>query len=80
MKCVYLLQSLSDPTERYVGLTDDLERRLIEHNTGKSSHTSKHGPWKVVVAVYFDDNGKAEAFERYLKEGSGHAFASRHFW
>jgi hypothetical protein len=33
-----------------------------------------------VVAIYFEDGRKAEAFERYLKQGSGHAFAKRHLW
>jgi hypothetical protein len=33
-----------------------------------------------VVVIRFDDDGKAEAFERYLKSGSGHAFARRHLW
>ncbi len=28
----------------------------------------------------FDDDARADAFERYLKSGSGHAFARRHFW
>lgn len=77
---VYLLQSISHPNQRYVGLTADLKKRLSEHNAGKSSHTSKYMPWKLVVAVYFVDAMKAEAFERYLKHGSGHAFANRHLW
>ena len=80
MRCVYLLRSRSDPAKRYIGSTDDLQRRLAEHNAGKSPHTAEHIPWSVVVAVYFEDDGRAEAFERYLKNGSGHAFAKRHFW
>jgi putative endonuclease len=80
MRCVYLLQSLQDPARRYVGSTDDLERRLAEHNAGASPHTAKHRPWEVVASVSFADDSKAEAFERYLKQGSGHAFARRHFW
>jgi len=80
MLCVYLLRSLNDPSKRYVGLTDDLSRRLAEHNAGKSAHTAKHMPWTLAVALYFQDHAKAEAFERYLKDGSGHAFARRHFW
>lgn len=80
MKCVYLLRSLSHPGKPYVGMTDDLKRRLAEHNAGKSPHTQKHVPWKVTVAIYFEDDAKAEAFERYLKDGSGHAFAKRHLW
>lgn len=77
---VYLLRSLSHPGERYIGLTTDLKQRLAEHNSGKSPHTSKYAPWEIVVAVYFHDHDKARSFEQYLKQGSGHAFANRHFW
>lgn len=77
---VYLLCSISHPTQRYVGLTSDLKKRLAEHNAGKSPHTSKYMPWKIVAAVYFADKSRAEDFERYLKQGSGHAFANRHLW
>jgi hypothetical protein len=34
----------------------------------------------MVVAIRFENNRKAQAFEKYLKSGSGHAFAKRHFW
>ena len=80
MRTVYLLESVCDPAKRYVGITDDLSRRLSEHNAGKSVHTRRHMPWKCVVAVGFENAGKANAFERYLKSGSGHVFAARHFW
>lgn len=79
MRCVYLLRSLKDPARRYVGTTDGLDRRLAEHNAGASPHTAKHRPWQVVVSVHFADYSRAESFERYLKQGSGHAFARRHF-
>ena len=77
---VYLLRSAFHPDQRYVGLTSDLKKRLAEHNAGKSPHTSKFAPWECVAAVWFQDDQKAEAFETYLKHGSGHAFARRHFW
>ena len=77
---VYLLRSTSHPTQRYIGVTADLKKRLREHNAGRSPHTRKHAPWALVVAVYFADKARAEAFECYLKQGSGHAFANRHFW
>jgi putative endonuclease len=80
MKWVYLLRSSSDPAQRYVGQTSDLQRRLDEHNAGKSTHTKKHLPWECVTAVWFSDDEKANAFEKYLKQGSGHAFANHHFW
>jgi len=80
MKYVYLLRSLSDPSQRYVGLTEDLNRRLEEHNAGKSPHTSRNLPWRIEVVVRFENDQKAADLERYLKSGSGHAFANRHLW
>jgi predicted GIY-YIG superfamily endonuclease len=80
MKYVYLLRSVSDPSRKYIGLTSNLQQRLDEHNAGKSPHTRKFVPWECEVAIRFSDHAKAEAFEEYVKHGSGHAFAQRHFW
>ena len=77
---VYLLESRRHPERRYVGLTRDLEQRLEEHNSGLVEATWRHKPWRVVAAIWFADRDSAEAFEEYLKHGSGHAFAKRHFW
>jgi len=77
---VYLIESLASSGQRYVGVTTDLKRRLQEHNDGKSSHTSKFKPWRLETYVAFSDRAKAESFERYLKSGSGHAFASKRLW
>ena len=80
MKYVYLLHSQSHPGKHYVGITSDFEKRLKQHNSSSSHHTKKHQPWEPVVVVRFEDDKKAAAFEEYLKSGSGHAFANRHFW
>ncbi|TIT21418.1 MAG: GIY-YIG nuclease family protein [Mesorhizobium sp.] len=77
---VYLLESKSAEGERYIGVTSDLKRRIAEHNAGKSSHTSKFLPWRVVTCIAFSSQSKATSFERYLKSGSGHAFASKRLW
>ena len=80
MHYVYILQSETSPDRYYVGLTTDLERRLDEHNTGKSIHTNKFKPWKIAVSIGFSERDKALRFERYLlKSGSGRAFARKHF-
>lgn len=79
MYYVYLIESLSNH-RRYVGLTGDLKKRIREHNSGGSIHTSSFRPWKLTTYIAFDNQTKAEAFERYLKSGSGHAFAKRHLW
>ena len=80
MYYVYLIESLSAQGERYVGMTADLKQRLREHNQGKSSHTTKFSPWKLITYLAFSDRAKAEGFERYLKSGSGHAFARKRLW
>jgi putative endonuclease len=76
---VYILKTLSLPEHYYVGVTENLKHRLAEHNAGKCIHTSKHKPWKIKNAIYFDDAQKARAFEKYLKSGSGRAFSKKHF-
>jgi len=80
MHYVYLLQSLAYPRQRYVGSTENLRQRLSEHNAGKSNHTAQYRPWALVTCVAFREKQRAIRFERYLKIGSGHAFARRHLW
>ena len=80
MRYVYLLESETFDEQRYVGVTSDLKRRLADHNAGKSSHTSKFAPWRLVTYLAFSDDQKAETFECYLKSGSGHAFARKRLW
>lgn len=75
MKYVYILQSLTDTKRFYSGLTDDLPSRLSKHNSGGVTHTAKHRPWRVKSYVAFADENRALAFEKYLKSGSGRAFA-----
>jgi predicted GIY-YIG superfamily endonuclease len=76
---VYLLRSTSRPDESYVGLTSDLARRLWWHNNGPDGYTGRHRPWRLIVSIEFLDESTAVRFERYLKSGSGRAFALRHF-
>ncbi len=80
MYYVYFIESVSAQGERYLGMTTDLKERLQEHNAGKSFHTSKFRPWKLKTYIAFTGRAKAGAFERYLKSGSGHAFARKHLW
>ena len=59
------------------GATADLKRRIPEHNAGKSTHTAKFKPWKLVWYCAFPDKYKALEFEKYLKSHSGRAFAKK---
>jgi putative endonuclease len=79
MHYVYLLRSLANPAQTYTGSTSDLKQRLRQHNAGQSTHTTKYKPWQLTLYFAFSDRTAAERFERYLKSGSGRAFANRHF-
>ena len=76
---VYILNSHSDPTRYYTGIAGNVRRRLEEHNAGGCRHTHRWRPWRVVVVIAFASEDRALDFERYLKTGSGCAFAARHF-
>jgi predicted GIY-YIG superfamily endonuclease len=76
---VYILRSEREPARHYVGITSDVRRRLEWHNAGQNVHTARDRPWQVVVAMEFPTQLEAYRFERYLKSGSGRAFAKRHF-
>ena len=77
MKYVYLIQSILDPNEKYIGITSNVKERLSAHNEGRSPHTQKYKPWKLITYTAFANDEKALEFEKYLKSGSGRAFAKK---
>jgi len=77
-RTVYVLKNADNPPRYYTGVTADLRARLDDHNAGRCPHTAKHRPWVVDAIIKFADEGRARRLERYLKSGSGVAFARRH--
>lgn len=73
----YILRSLSDPEQIYIGATEDLKARLKGHNAGKPPHTAKYAPWTIACYFAFPAKETAYAFEAYLKSHSGRAFARK---
>jgi len=74
---VYIIQSIDRPDQFYTGACLDVPKRIAAHNAGQSPHTAKFKPWRLISYHYFSDPAVAAAFERYLKSGSGRAFASK---
>ena len=66
MHYVYLLQSGKD-NSIYIGNTEDLERRLVEHNNGKNTATKSHKPFKLVYFEAYLDKRDALDRENKLK-------------
>jgi len=75
MHYVYLLRC-SD-RKIYTGCTSNLESRLNRHLKGLVSYTSKRLPVELISYTAFHNKYKAYAFEKYLKSGSGRAFANK---
>ena len=76
---VYVLKSADGDPHFYIGLTSDVRARLSDHNAGRCPHTARYRPWQLHATIELPDEERAVAFERYLKSGSGRAFAKRHF-
>jgi putative endonuclease len=74
---VYILESIEQPERHYIGITEDLKARFRKHNAGAVPHTSKFRPWRLKTYIGLSDRERAFALERYLKSGSGRAFAKK---
>ncbi|MCH7828465.1 GIY-YIG nuclease family protein [Patescibacteria group bacterium] len=75
---VYILQSLS-AKKSYVGVTDNIERRIKEHNSGKHFYTKRHTPWKVIHTEEYSNFQEAQRQEKYLKTTSGRRIMKKIF-
>jgi predicted GIY-YIG superfamily endonuclease len=80
MHYVYLIESIGWPGKKYVGYTGNLRHRIAYHNFGQNLSTAPYKPWRLRGYLAFDSKSKALAFERYMKSGSGHAFANKRLW
>ncbi|OGE89258.1 MAG: hypothetical protein A2722_01285 [Candidatus Doudnabacteria bacterium RIFCSPHIGHO2_01_FULL_50_11] len=69
---IYVIQSIKNGTY-YTGSTNNLERRLHEHNNSykKNSFSYKNRPYQLVHFEKFDSRPEAIAREKYLKTGKG---------
>lgn len=80
MHYTYVLETETEaePRHFYVGSTGDLKARMADHNAGRSPHTARFRPWRLIWYGAFITKAKAEAFECYLKTASGRAFQKKH--
>ena len=77
MHFVYILQSQKDKS-LYFGITENIKQRLTDHNSGKAKYSSSKRPYTLKWFCGFPNKQLALRFERYLKQGSGFAFARKH--
>jgi putative endonuclease len=73
----YVLQSLANG-DLYKGSTENLERRIIEHNSGQVKYTSRYMPWKLVYCEEYETRSEALAREKFFKTGKGRQWLKEH--
>jgi len=78
MHYVYILISRRNPQNHYVGITNDVKRRLSEHNDlNYSSFSNRYAPWKLKTFIAVEDKDTAQKLEIYFKSHSGKAFLKK---
>jgi putative endonuclease len=70
MYYVYAISSL-ERNYIYVGLTDNIERRLSEHNSGKNKTTRAYSPFELIYSEECGSRAEARNREKYFKSGIG---------
>jgi putative endonuclease len=70
MYYVYVLYS-EKFNRYYTGFTENIERRLTEHNTDKTKSTRSYKPWKLIFSEECKTRLEARNREKYYKSGVG---------
>ena len=70
---VYAIKSEVDG-RIYVGIAEDVSKRLQQHNYGMSKSTKGFRPWELLYQELCDDRVEARKREKYLKSGIGKQF------
>ena len=70
---LYVIQSLNH-NFRYVGITNNLEKRIEQHNRGYNISTKQYKPFKLLLSESFNDYKEARQREVFLKSGQGRKF------
>jgi len=75
---VYILRSERYKKYIYIGSTNNINRRLSEHNSKESKlSTAPYQPLELIGYIALKNERKARALEKYLKGGSGRAFLKK---
>jgi len=74
MVIVYVLQGKN---KRYIGITNNLARRLAEHRSGHTKGSQVVGKFKLLHTEEFLDHIAAREREKFLKSGKGREFLNR---
>ena len=70
---VYYVYAITSLTRNYiyVGLTDNVERRVSQHNSGYEPTTKPYRPFQIILVESYPSRDLARKREKYLKSGKG---------
>lgn len=73
---VYVLQSEKD-NHFYVGMTNNISRRLREHNSGQNQSTKSRVPFRLILSEEYNERNEARDREKQLKSGFGREYVKQ---
>ena len=74
---VYVLKSLKDG-KRYTGISDNVKRRLKEHNRGNTRSTKNRTPFILEYTEKYQDRFSARKREKYFKSAAGRKWLNKY--
>ena len=74
---IYCLQSEKEKEELYFGFTNDLKKRLKEHNSGDTISTKRYMPWRLIYYEACLTESDAHRREHYFKTNMGRRMMKR---
>ncbi|RZL12475.1 MAG: GIY-YIG nuclease family protein [Pedobacter sp.] len=72
----YVLRSLK-VKRRYIGMSENPDKRLLQHNAGSTKSTKGYRPWELIYKEEFETLQEARSREVFLKSGIGREFLDR---
>lgn len=70
--CYFIYVLYNDDFDRYyIGMSHNVESRLMDHNKGLSKSTKPYVPWTLVHKEQFETRMEARTREKYLKSAAG---------
>ncbi len=76
---MYSIYAIKSKTRNYiyVGLTNNIERRLKDHNAGFNKTTKPYRPFELIYRENYNTRIEAREREKYLKTGYGKEFLKK---
>jgi len=78
MVTVYVIEGIQTH-KRYVGITNDLDRRLSEHRQGHTHSGHVIGAFRLLHTERYPDHRQARTREKFLKSGQGREWLAQHY-